>query len=823
MAAKRIVRMLVAAASLAALAGCDQLNERAKKFGELTDNVMKQISGEDVAASDPLAEAPLEARALFGVMQAPVELQPITLEEQLQTQSFFAVGSVIAMPKAQMTEPVVEPETFDLAAADPATPESAADATLEALNTSDSPPPESSTVAAGPPVTESAPPPAAAVAVAPDQAPAAPPPSKRLLRSIPMKSSTATELRKQSDVVAPKALEQAVKENGVAVSRESLRIARQSAEKQIAAKTETAQSIGDDVVRKSMDETAPIPRALAVRSKLNVDVAISARQKAQAKLQEMGLSGVVSPEEGGAMRIIIGVKPTQLGSRLDAKQVEAMRVMFAPKKENDSDECKGDPTNAQLQADAVLATECVVKVLRETGDYEYVEKDYIFTNQFLKKPKNKPATVAGVPNDPLFGLQWHFKANGAGAGQSPGGASFADYWTRTKDLGSKSVTVAVVDTGLQMNHPDIKGSANLAPGYDMVSDPMMGNDGDGRDSDPNDPGDRCDINDPNTSDTFHGTHVSGTIGVASTNNASGVAGGAWNVTIVPVRALGRCGGKLSDINDAIRWAAGVVPARDAQGNEVWNSHEADIINLSIGLFEPCPASMQAAINDAVAAGAVVVAAAGNARVDAKYFAPGGCDNVISVAANDGRGVLTPYSNFGDRVTDNGPRRRHDPRRRQGRPSRRRAFDQVRQKLLRPGQARHAGGAMLLRLRERNLDGGAACVGGAGADQGEIPGRFALGTALQAADVQLQAHRVAMLRQMFELSGNQANSGLGRHVFPAMWRGDAESFERAGSVSVSRPRGTDLLYVRTPSGRRSGRHVQIGPWRRRNGLERSAGA
>ncbi|MDP3737241.1 MAG: S8 family peptidase [Hyphomonadaceae bacterium] len=653
MAAKRIMQVLVAGAALAALVGCDAINDRAKQFGELADDVMKQISGEE-EAGDPLTEAPLEARALFGVMQAPVELAPITLEEQLQTQSFFAVGSVIAMPKEQMVEPVVEPESFDLAAA--AAPETEADAAAaaaEGLNSSDAPPPESSNVAAGPPVTESAPqaPPPAAVA-APDQPPSVAAPKRQLaLRSIPLKSATAGELREQSDVAAPKALERAVRDTGVAVTKESLRSARRTAEKQIAANTETAQSIGDEIVRKTMDEKAPIPKALAVRSKLNVEVAINARQKAQAKLEQMGLSGVVSPEEGGAMRIVIGVKPTQLGSRMDGKQVEAMRALFAQKKEKNSDECKGDPTNAQLQADATLATECVVKVLLETGDYEYVEKDYIFTNQFLKKPKGqKPATVAGVPNDPLFGLQWHFKSNGTGAGQSPGGASFANFWTKTKDLGSKSVTVAVVDTGLQMNHPDIKGSANLAPGYDMVSDPMMGNDGDGRDNDPNDPGDKCDLSDANTSDTFHGTHVSGTIGVASTNNANGIAGGAWNVTIVPVRALGRCGGKLSDINDAIRWAAGVVPARDAQGNEVWNSHEADIINLSIGLFEPCPASMQAAINDAVAAGAIVVAAAGNARVDAKYFAPGGCDNVISVAANDGRGVLTPYSNFGDRVT-----------------------------------------------------------------------------------------------------------------------------------------------------------------------------
>jgi serine protease len=329
-----------------------------------------------------------------------------------------------------------------------------------------------------------------------------------------------------------------------------------------------------------------------------------------------------------------------------------MRALFAEKKSTPAAECAGTPDLEKIKDDPVLATECVVKVLQESGDYQYVEKDYIFTNQMLKKPTQpKPVTaLPGAPNDPLFGLQWHFKDNGAAAGQSAGGAGFNGFWTKTKDKGSRDVVVAVVDTGLQMNHPDIKGSPNLAPGYDMVSDPMMGNDGDGRDNDPNDPGDKCDAASTTTFDTFHGTHVAGTIGVASTNNAAGVAGGNWDVTIVPVRALGRCGGKLSDINDAIRWAAGTVPARDTQGREVWNSKPADIINLSIGLFEPCPASMQAAINDATAAGAIVVAAAGNARVDVKYFAPGGCDNVISVAANDARGVLTPYSNYGAKVS-----------------------------------------------------------------------------------------------------------------------------------------------------------------------------
>ncbi len=658
MPTRQVMRWLAAGAMVSALAACDQVGDRLDKFGKMTGDVLNQINGgeEDQAAPDPLLAATPEQRAVFGVQQVAIDPTPVTLEEMLQTQSFFAVGSVIAMPKEEMIEPVVEPDSFDLAAAQPSAPDTPAGAAADALNTQDSPPPESAEKPAGPPVIEApaatAPPqiaPPQTASPVPPPAPSAGAPAPKLAQRS-YKSVTSKEIRDNAQIVAPRALERAVKDSGIAINQESLRTARQSAEKTIDATSESAQGIGDEISRKTADAAAPMPRALAVRSKLKVDVAIAQRQRAETKLQQLGLSGIVTPEEGGAMRIIIGVKPTQLGAKVDPTKIDAMRSLFARAKDNPQKECAGNVTAQQVQADLVLATECYVKVMRESGDYEYVEKDFIFTNQFMKKPKSKPVTALGVtPNDPLYGLQWDLKTNGTGAGKSAGGASFSDFWTRAKLTGSRSVTVAVVDTGLQMNHPDIKGSANLAPGYDMVSDPMMGNDGDGRDNDPNDPGDKCDPNDATTADTFHGTHVSGTIGVASTNNANGVAGGAWDVTIVPVRALGRCGGKLSDINDAIRWAAGKVPARDTNGNEIWNSHPADIINLSIGLFEPCPASMQAAINDAVARGAIVVAAAGNARIDAKYFAPGGCDNVISVAAGDARGMLTPYSNFGDKV------------------------------------------------------------------------------------------------------------------------------------------------------------------------------
>src|SRR5215468_10498565 len=101
------------------------------------------------------------------------------------------------------------------------------------------------------------------------------------------------------------------------------------------------------------------------------------------------------------------------------------------------------------------------------------------------------------------------------------------------------------------------------------------------------------------------------IAAAATNDRVGVAGGAWDVTIIPVRVLGKCGGELADIVSGIRWAAGIAPAVAEDGTQITNQNPADIINMSLSIQVACPASMQAAIDAAVARGAVIVVAAGN--------------------------------------------------------------------------------------------------------------------------------------------------------------------------------------------------------------------
>ena len=186
----------------------------------------------------------------------------------------------------------------------------------------------------------------------------------------------------------------------------------------------------------------------------------------------------------------------------------------------------------------------------------------------------------------------------------------------------------------------------------MISDTFIANDGDGRDANPTDPGDATVANECSrahrpSEDSWHGTHVAGTVGVGNTDNSAGVAGANWQVTVVPVRVLGKCGGTISDINDAIRWAAGLpVPGVPA------NPDPAKVINMSLGGDGACSASpsTQSAINDAVAAGVTVVVAAGNNAADAANDMPASCDNVITVAASDYRGQLvTRYSNFGNTV------------------------------------------------------------------------------------------------------------------------------------------------------------------------------
>jgi serine protease len=254
-----------------------------------------------------------------------------------------------------------------------------------------------------------------------------------------------------------------------------------------------------------------------------------------------------------------------------------------------------------------------------------------------------------LPTDPLYRNQWNLF-------EPAGGINAPAAWDVT--IGSPSIVVAVVDSGLRPANADLAG--RLAPGYDFVREDAPGlfataNDGDGRDADPSDPGNWVSAEEagqpPFTgcpeaeASTWHGTHIAGII-AASANNAYGVAGIAWAVRVLPARVLGKCGGYTSDIIDAVRWAAGLaVPGVTA------NANPAQVLNLSLGATGACSVEEQRAFDDVLGTASVkaIVSAAGNDAGDSARVAPGNCRGVIAVTATDRTGARAPYASVGANV------------------------------------------------------------------------------------------------------------------------------------------------------------------------------
>ncbi|ASM51202.1 serine protease [Pseudoalteromonas espejiana DSM 9414] len=277
-----------------------------------------------------------------------------------------------------------------------------------------------------------------------------------------------------------------------------------------------------------------------------------------------------------------------------------------------------------MRADKKLSASEAQEFMQEmvaSGNVEYIEVD-----QMLKP--------FATPNDPRYGDQWHYY-------EQASGLNLPTAWDTATGSG---VVVAVLDTGYRP-HADL--NANILPGYDMISNLSVANDGGGRDSDARDPGDavaagECGNNGAQSS-SWHGTHVAGTV-AAVTNNGEGVAGVAYDAKVVPVRVLGKCGGLTSDIADGIIWASGGnvsgIPA---------NSNPADVINMSLGGSGSCSSTTQNAINTARSNGTVVVIAAGNDNDNSANYNPGNCSGVVNVASVGRNGGRAYYSNYGSNI------------------------------------------------------------------------------------------------------------------------------------------------------------------------------
>jgi serine protease len=315
-----------------------------------------------------------------------------------------------------------------------------------------------------------------------------------------------------------------------------------------------------------------------------------------------------------------------------------------------------------LFASGITSAELAQRLALES-DVEYAVPDQ--RRHRLVAP-NDPLYANGViGNGPAVG-QWYLRPP-TGAVQSS--INVEPAWSIT--TGIPGVVVAMLDTGVRFDHPDLLAVAaggNLLPGYDMISDVDVANDGDGRDPDASDPGDwvtaaeandrsgpfyQCTTLDPNTGQyvaedsSWHGTQTTGLV-AALTNNGVGMARVGRNVRVLPVRVLGKCGGFDSDIIAGMRWAAGMsVPGVPA------NMNRAQVINMSLGGDGACTAAYQDAVNAINAAGTVIVASAGNSAGHAPGV-PANCAGVIAVAGLRHVGTKVGFSDLGPQIAISAP-------------------------------------------------------------------------------------------------------------------------------------------------------------------------
>jgi len=278
-------------------------------------------------------------------------------------------------------------------------------------------------------------------------------------------------------------------------------------------------------------------------------------------------------------------------------------------------------------------------------DVEYAEVDG------RKRPfaaPNDPLFAAGQATTPTVG-QWYLRAPNA---TTVSAINAEAAWAIT--TGKPAIVVAVIDTGVRFEHPDLLGK--LLPGYDFVADVAASNDGDGRDSDPSDPGDYvtaadvgvvsgCTLADVGNS-SWHGTETAGLIG-AATNNGIGMASVGRDVKVLPLRVFGKCGGFDSDIQAAMRWAVGLAVA-----GLPLNPNPAKVLNLSLGGSQACSQAYKDAITDVTAKGAVIVVAAGNEGLSVD--SPANCPGVVAVAGVRHSGTKVGYSSLGPEVTLSAP-------------------------------------------------------------------------------------------------------------------------------------------------------------------------
>ncbi len=270
-------------------------------------------------------------------------------------------------------------------------------------------------------------------------------------------------------------------------------------------------------------------------------------------------------------------------------------VRFAPQTGDAQASTQACFVNAQAQITAELgAIGAVVLKLNQISVSEAIALAENCPNILLAEPNYHLYAVDTFPNDSYWGNQY-----GLSAIHAPQG------WDIT--TGSAAVVIAIIDTGVDLTHPDLAGK--IVAGYDFVNNDAVPQD-----------------------DNGHGTHVAG-IAAAESNNGVGVAGVSWGAQIMPVKVLGAsAGGSFSNAASGIIWAT---------------DRGAQIINLSLGSTAHSTV-FQNAIDYAYNHGVTVIAASGNSGNNFVLY-PARYPNVIAVGATDATNTLAGFSNYGPEI------------------------------------------------------------------------------------------------------------------------------------------------------------------------------